>query len=222
MLDVALNDTLRIISGCLKPTRRELLPVLSGIPPAHLRREHCTYNLELQAQLNTKQSLHTLVHSVQFLDTQRLHSRRPFCRHAAALINSDFNILESWRAAWESATPPAHFLVTPAVCLPSGSELSRSLWVALNRLRTGIGRFGTCLYRWGMLDTPECICGAEEQSANHKIFDCNILRRQNCLEDLRPLTLTTLNGLRTMWNLSEPPHSRKKKKKNKLFGAFSI
>jgi len=29
-LDVALNDTLRIISGCLKPTRRKLLPVLTG------------------------------------------------------------------------------------------------------------------------------------------------------------------------------------------------
>jgi len=46
-LDVALNDTMRIISGCLKPTRRELLPVLSGIPPAHLRREHSTLKLAL-------------------------------------------------------------------------------------------------------------------------------------------------------------------------------
>ena len=33
-LDVALNDTLHIISGCLKATRRELLPVLTGIQPA--------------------------------------------------------------------------------------------------------------------------------------------------------------------------------------------
>jgi len=39
-LDVALNDTLRIISGCLNPTRKELLPVLLGIPPAYLRRKH--------------------------------------------------------------------------------------------------------------------------------------------------------------------------------------
>jgi len=87
--------------------------------------------------------------------------------------------------AWESATPPAQFLVTPAVCLPSGSELPRSLWVALNRLRTGVDRFGTCLYRWGILDTPKCICGAEDQWANHIIFDCNILHPPNCLEDLR-------------------------------------
>jgi len=39
-------------------------------------------------------------------------------------------------------------------------------------------------YRWGMLNTPECIC-AEEQSANHTIFDFNILLPPNCLEGLR-------------------------------------
>jgi len=105
----ALNDTLRIISGCLKPTRRELLPVLSGIPPAHLRREHSTFKLARQAQLNTNHPLYTLVHGAQFLDTQRLHSRRPFRRHAAALVNSGFDLLESWRAAWEIARPPAQF-----------------------------------------------------------------------------------------------------------------
>jgi len=76
-------------------------------------------------------------------------------------------------------------LVNPAVCLPSDSELPRNLWVALNRLRNGVGRFGTYLYRWGMPDTPKCTCGAEEQSANHIIFDCNILRPPNCLEDLQ-------------------------------------
>ena len=106
-----------------------------------------------------------------------------------------FNILESWRVAWESATPPAQFLVTPAVCLPSGSELLRSLWVAQNRLRTGVGRFGTRLYRWGILDTPKCICGAEEQSANHIIFDCNILRSPNCLEDLRSPDINNIKWL---------------------------
>ena len=99
---------------------------------------------------------------------------------------------------------PAQFLVTPDVCLPPGSELPRSLWEALNRLRTGVGRFGKCLYRWSILDTPKCICGAEEQSANHLIFDWNILRPPNCLEDLLSLTSTTLNGLRTLWVLFKP------------------
>jgi len=42
-----------------------------------------------------------------------------------------------------------------------------------------------CTAGWGMLDTPKCICGAEEQSDNHLIFHCNILHPPNCLEDLR-------------------------------------
>jgi len=36
-----------------------------------------------------------------------------------------------------------------------------------------------------MLGTAKCICGAEEQSAIHVIFDCDILRPPNCLEDLQ-------------------------------------
>jgi len=123
----ALNDTLHIISECLKLTRKELLSVLSSIPPTHLRREHSTFKLALQAQLNTNHLHHTLFHSVQFLGIQRLHSRSPFYGHAATLVNSGFNLLESWRAAWESATPQGQFLVTPPVCLPSSSDLPRSL-----------------------------------------------------------------------------------------------
>jgi len=144
--------------------------------------------------------------SVEFLGTQRLRSRRPFHRHAVALLNSGFNLLESWRAAWKSATPPAQFLVTTAVCLPSGWELPRSLWVTLNRLRTGVSRFGTCLYRWGiqdteagggwcMLDTPKCVYGAEEQTAIHIILDCDILRPPNCLEDLRSPDINNIKWL---------------------------
>jgi len=92
-LDVA-YDTMRIISECLKPTRRELLPVLSSFPPVHLCREHSTFKLALQAQLNTNHLLHTLVHSVQFLGTQCLRTRRPFHRHAVALLISGFNLLD--------------------------------------------------------------------------------------------------------------------------------
>ena len=32
--------------------------------------------------------------------------------------------------------------------------------------RIGVGRLGACLHRWGILDTPKCICGTEEQSYN--------------------------------------------------------
>jgi len=100
--------------------------------------------------------------------------------------------------AWESAKPPAQFLVTPAVCLPSGSEQPRSLWVALNRLRSGVGRFSICLYRWGILDTPTCICGAEEQSANHTFLIVTSSPLRTAWKTCVPLTSATLNGLRTL------------------------
>ena len=37
LIDSVLNDALRIITGCLPPTPRDHLPVLSGIQPAELR-----------------------------------------------------------------------------------------------------------------------------------------------------------------------------------------
>jgi len=58
----------------------ELLPVLLGILPAHLHREHSTFKLVLQAQLNTNHPLHVLV--CKFLGTHR-HSA---CIHATLSI----------------------------------------------------------------------------------------------------------------------------------------
>jgi len=97
-----------------------------------------------------------------------------------ALLNSGFNLLEPWRAR-----PPTQFLVTLPFAFRLAQSFPRSLWVALNRLRTGVGHFVICTYCWGTLDTLKCMCGAEEQSAIHAMLDCGILRPPNCLEDLQ-------------------------------------
>ena len=44
-LDCALNDTLRLITGCLRPTPTDLLPFLAGIAPPRLCRENLTDKL---------------------------------------------------------------------------------------------------------------------------------------------------------------------------------
>ena len=49
LLDRPVNNALRIITGCLKPTPTEYLPVLSGIPPAELRRKAATLSLARQS-----------------------------------------------------------------------------------------------------------------------------------------------------------------------------
>ena len=48
-LDVSLNCTLRIITGCLQLTPVEQLPVLTGIPPEELRRRAASLALACRA-----------------------------------------------------------------------------------------------------------------------------------------------------------------------------
>ena len=38
LIDSVLNDALRIVTGCLRPTPTDYLPILAGIQPAELRR----------------------------------------------------------------------------------------------------------------------------------------------------------------------------------------
>ena len=45
------------------------------------------------------------------------------------------------------------------------------MWVRLNRLRTDVGRFHSCLYKWGMVPSAACECGAE-QTVDHVVFHC--------------------------------------------------
>ena len=49
LIDSILNDALRIVTGCLRPTPTEDLPVLAGIQPAELRRLGATLSLASHA-----------------------------------------------------------------------------------------------------------------------------------------------------------------------------
>ena len=57
-VDAAINNSLRIITGCLKPTPAFYLPVLAGIAPAGLRREAATLALARKAQQHHWHLLH--------------------------------------------------------------------------------------------------------------------------------------------------------------------
>jgi len=45
LIDAAINDALRIVTRCLRPTPADNLPTLAGIQPAELRRNGATLSL---------------------------------------------------------------------------------------------------------------------------------------------------------------------------------
>ena len=58
LIDNVLNDALRIVTGCLRPTPTDYLPILAGIQPAELRSRGATLSLANRVTLNPDHILH--------------------------------------------------------------------------------------------------------------------------------------------------------------------
>ena len=61
LIDNVLNDALRIVTGCLRPTPTNHLPILSGIQPAELRRLGATLSLAYRGSLDPDHILYNLL-----------------------------------------------------------------------------------------------------------------------------------------------------------------
>ena len=94
--------------------------------------------------------LYARVSRAQNLGRQRLRSRRPFSLHAGLLAASNFHLMEKWQNDWQETTKPTQFTIPPGRTIPPGADLPSREWVTLNGLRTGVGRFGANMYRWGL------------------------------------------------------------------------
>ena len=81
-----------------------------------------------------------------------------------------------WKTEYcESASRLRAFVPGTSV-RPVGMGLPRAAWVKLNRLRTGVGRFHSSMHKWGLAPSPNCDCGASEQTADHVLTMCPIHR----------------------------------------------
>ena len=101
----------------------------------------------------------------------RLKSRKPFVIEVQGLLAQNTNaptwIHNTWKENWTKSITRIHSFVTDIEPLPTGHELSRLAWVRLNRLRIGVGRFGSLMYRWGLTTSSICDCGAQQQTPKH-------------------------------------------------------
>ena len=143
-LDVALNSALRTVSGCLRATPVNQLPVLAGIAPADVRREAAMLALSRKAHSSESHLLHKIV--TETPRRVRLKSRRPFVTHAHELLRTspaDASkaawVKARWRDQWKLAEPSRlHRYIDDPMDVP-GQDLPQKQWTTLNHLRTGVG-----------------------------------------------------------------------------------
>ena len=71
-----------------------------------------------------------------------------------------------WAESWAFTTTRLHrYMPTPSNS-GQGVGLSRRAWTRLNRLPTGVGRFGANILHWGLCKSDSCDCSAL-QTADH-------------------------------------------------------
>ena len=181
-VDVAINSSLRTISGCLKPTPVFQLPVLAGIAPAGLRRKAATLALARKA---VKHDWHILPDTTKNeVPPCRLKSRKPYNKEAQEMLSvipedrsKDAWIAATWKQEWEASGPTrVHRHISDPGEGVKGEDLRRKYWTTLNRLRTGVGRYKASIKKWGLADSAACECGEPEQTADHIINSCPLHR----------------------------------------------
>ena len=182
-----------MVTGCLRPTPTDHLPVLSGIQPAELRRLGATLSLVHSGSLDPDHILYGLLSGSSDTRQVRLRSRRPFVPGVRNLLHNLARLgirasewtNHKWNAVYCENASRLRAFETKA--RPVGMALSRAAWVKLNRLRTGVGRFHSSMYKWGLAPSPNCECGASEQTADHVLTACPIHRARHGVRGLTVL-----------------------------------
>ena len=106
-----------------------------------------------------------------------------FCTSRTQLIGfSDNNNIRAaqwadhqWNQEWADTPTRLRTSIPNTGTQTPGMTLPRRAWVRLNRLRTGFGRFRSCMYKWGMASSLACECGAE-QTVDHVVPHCPVHR----------------------------------------------
>ena len=183
LIDSVLNDALRMVTGCLRPTPTDHLHVLSGIQPSELRRMGATLSLDYRGSLDPDHILYGLLSGSSDTRQARLRSS-PFVPAARNLLDnlarlgiraSEWKNLK-WNAEYCENASRLRAFVPRTGARPVGMGLPRAAWVNLNPLRTGVGRFHSSMHKWGLAPSPNCKCGASEQTADHVLTVCPIHR----------------------------------------------
>ena len=195
LIDSVLNDALRVVTGCLRHTPTDHLFVLSGIQPAELRRMGPTLSLAHRGSLDPDHILYGLLSGSSDTRQVRLRSRHPFVPAVRNLSNNLARLgirasewtNHKWKTEYCENASRLRVFVPGTGAKLVGMGLPRAAWVKLNRLRTGVERFHSSMNKWGLAPSPNCECGASEQTADHVLTACPIHRAPHGARDLMVL-----------------------------------
>ena len=154
-----------------------------------------TLFLDHHGSLDPDHILHGLLN--EFSDTcqVRLRSRRPFVPGARNFLDNLARLgirasewtNHKWKAEYCENAFRLRVFVPETSARPVGMGLPRAAWVKLNRLRTGVGQFRSSMHRWSLAPSPNCECGASEQTADHVLTACPIHRAPHGVRGLTVL-----------------------------------
>ena len=168
LVDVKLRESMRIITGCLKSTPTQWLPVMSAIAPPHLRREQINQKWIHTAEVASVTPLQNIYKNTP--EESRLKSRSPFYLSK----KDNYDICEAWRDEWKNKTPAGgEIICDPCEPLPGLREQKRKYWTAANRLRSRHMRSAVNMHRWGLKESPICPrCNTDPQNTDHLVLYC--------------------------------------------------
>ena len=184
LINSVLNDALRIVTGCLRPTPTDHLPILSGIQPAELCRQGAALSLADCGSLDPDHILHDLLSGSSDARQVRLRFRRPFVPAAQNLLENLAGLgirafewkNHKWNAEYCENPPRLHVFVPGTGARPVEMGMPRAAWVKLNCLRTDVERFHSSMHKWGLASSRNCECGISDQTADHVLTACPIHR----------------------------------------------
>ena len=143
-----------------------------------------TLSLAYRGPLDPNHILHGLLSGSSDTRQVRLRSRLPFVPAGRNLLDNLARLgirasewtNHKWKTEYcENASRLCAF-VPGTGARPVVMGLPRAAWVKLNRLRTGVERFHSSMHKWGLAPSPNCECGASEQTADHVLTACPIHR----------------------------------------------
>ena len=141
-----------------------------------------TLSLAYHGSLDSDHILHGLLSGSTNTGQVRLRSRCSFVPGVRNLLDNLARLgihasewtNHKWNAEYcENASRLCAF-VPGTSARPVWMGLLRAAWVKLNCLQTGVGQFHSSMHKWGLAVSPNCECGASEQTADYVLTACPI------------------------------------------------